>query len=1014
MVKNYFRSMKYFKLIFFGLLLSFSNGSAQTTFPVNGVHDERHLTYAFKNATIYLDYQTVTANSILLVRDGKVIASGPNVIVPEGSVVYDLAGKFIYPSLIDIYSGYGLPEVKNARGYQETPQMESNAKGPVNWNQAIHAEFEAITSFTSDEKSAEELRKLGFGAVLTHKPDGISRGTGSFVLLGKGKDNLLVIKEKASAHYSFHKGSSTQDYPSSLMGAVALIRQTYLDADWYKNNKNPMEERNISLEAWNNNQSVPQIFESKDKYAALKADMIGDEFKVQFIIKGGGDEYQRINEIKATNASFILPLDFPLPYDVEDPYDALNVSLEELKHWENAPANALYFEKNAIPFAFTAYEVKEKKDLWNNLRKTISFGLSETAALKALTYAPAKMLGMESMIGSLKDGMVANFIITSDSLFSKKNVIHENWIKGEPYLINNYNISDIRGNYDLKLPLGMFKLNFSGEAAKPEAVIMKDTTKLKVNINVSGVLLNLSFDLKTGEQAYHRLSGVIDLPNKKISGKGQDPEGTWFDWVATLIGPPEPEKKDTTPKVLYESGDVFYPFTAYGWKELPKSTTVLIKNATVWTNENEGILNNSDILISGGKISTVGTGLTAPAGAEIIDAKGKHVSAGIIDEHSHIAIRGGVNEGTEAVTAEVRIGDAVYPEDINIYRQLAGGVTAAQLLHGSANPVGGQSALIKLRWGQSPEKMKIEKADGFIKFALGENVKQSNWGDKSTVRFPQSRMGVEQVFMDAFTRAREYQELKKKLADPKAKSNGKILRKDLELEALVEILEKKRFITCHSYVQSEINMLMHVADSMGFKVNTFTHILEGYKVADKMKAHGVGGSSFSDWWAYKFEVNDAIPYNGAILHRMGIITAFNSDDAEMGRRLNQEAAKAVKYGKVSEVEALKFVTLNPAKLLHLDDRMGSIKAGKDADLVIWSDNPLSIYAKAEKTFVDGIAYYDQQRDLMLREEIRKEKSRIIQKLLLAKANGDKVQKPVKKEKKLYECETIENDYLLNE
>ncbi|NBW60060.1 MAG: amidohydrolase, partial [Crocinitomicaceae bacterium] len=360
-----------------------------------------------------------------------------------------------------------------------------------------------------------------------------------------------------------------------------------------------------------------------------------------------------------------------------------------------------------------------------------------------------------------------------------------------------------------------------------------------------------------------------------------------------------------------------------------------------WTNEQEGILNNATIFIENGKIKRVEIDPKKsgelPKDMLIIDAKGKHLTSGIIDEHSHIAISRGVNEGGQAVSAEVSIGDVVNPDDINIYRQLSGGVTAAQLLHGSANPIGGQSALIKLKWGFSPDEMLIKNAPKFIKCALGENVKQANWGDFNTVRFPQSRMGVEQVFYDGFTRAKAY---KKEWEDfqvnlgKKGASTIFAPRKDLELEVLNEILDSKRFISCHSYVQSEINMLMHVADSMGFKINTFTHILEGYKVADKMKKHGAGGSTFSDWWAYKFEVNDAIPYNAKLMQDQGLVVAINSDDAEMGRRLNQEAAKSVKYGGMSEEEAWKMVTLNPAKLLHLDDRMGSVKIGKDADLVL--------------------------------------------------------------------------------
>ncbi|MFM7078251.1 MAG: amidohydrolase family protein, partial [Bacteroidota bacterium] len=330
------------------------------------------------------------------------------------------------------------------------------------------------------------------------------------------------------------------------------------------------------------------------------------------------------------------------------------------------------------------------------------------------------------------------------------------------------------------------------------------------------------------------------------------------------------------------------------------------------------------------------------------------------------------------------------------------------LLHGSCNPIGGQSAIIKLRWGKSAEEMKFENAPGFIKFALGENVKQSNWGDDFRSRYPQSRMGVEQVYVDAFTRAIEYENLRKATSGNKTPS---LFRRDLRLEALTEIMNNKRHITCHSYQQGEITMLMRVADSLGFKVNTFTHILEGYKIADKMKEHGVGASSFSDWWAYKYEVIEAIPHNGAILHDVGVTVAFNSDDAEMARRLNQEAAKAIRYGGLSEEEALKFVTLNPAKLLRIDDRVGSIKVGKDADLVLWSENPLSIYAKAQKTFIDGVCYYDSVRDVQMRKEVEEERLRIMTKMQNSnKKGGSEARSPSFKYQKLFHCMDEEEEH----
>ena len=403
-------------------------------------------------------------------------------------------------------------------------------------------------------------------------------------------------------------------------------------------------------------------------------------------------------------------------------------------------------------------------------------------------------------------------------------------------------------------------------------------------------------------------------------------------------------------------------------------------------------------MVKDGKIAAIGNNLKARK-ANVVDATGKHLTSGIVDEHSHIAAAS-INEAGQNSSAEVSIEDVVDADDIDIYRNLSGGVTTIQILHGSANPIGGRSALIKLKWGESAKNLIYKNAPKFIKFALGENVKQSNWGSYS--RFPQTRMGVEQMYMDYFSRAKAYDQKKK---------SGQPYRVDNEMEVLAEILNKERFISCHSYIQSEINMLMKVAEKFDFNINTFTHILEGYKLADKMKTHGAGASTFSDWWAYKYEVNDAIPYNAAILNNVGVVTAINSDDAEMSRRLNQEAAKAVKYGGASEEDAWKMVTLNPAKLLHIDDRVGSIKVGKDADLVLWNDHPLSIYAKAEKTLIEGVTYFDIERDQQLRENIKNERNTLIQMMLKEKNKGMKTQAVKVKKKQEMHCDTLDNNQI---
>ncbi len=426
------------------------------------------------------------------------------------------------------------------------------------------------------------------------------------------------------------------------------------------------------------------------------------------------------------------------------------------------------------------------------------------------------------------------------------------------------------------------------------------------------------------------------------------------------------------------------PFGAYGLMEQPESQSVLVHSATIWTSGPEGIIEDGWMLVRDGKIQQMGTGGYPKIGVDVvIDAKGKHVSPGLIDCHSHTGISGGVNEGGQVNTAEVRIDDVIDPDDINWYRQLAGGLTAANQLHGSANPMGGQNSAIKIVWGGDAEDFRIPDDHVGIKFALGENVKRSG------SRYPNTRMGVETVIRDAFTAAQEYEaqwEAYNALASD-VRNRTMPPRRDLEMDALVEILNGDRLIHCHSYRQDEILMLMRLAESFGFRIGTFQHILEGYKVAETMAEHGAMGSSFSDWWAYKVEVMDAIPYNGALMHELGVVVSFNSDSSELARRMNDEAAKAVRYGGVEPSEALKFVTLNPAKQLGIEHRTGSLEVGKDADFVIWSASPLSSYSRCEQTWVNGTQMFSDERHAELAAWSEGERQRLIQKIL-ASAHGE--------------------------
>lgn len=942
---------------------------AQVTYPLNDVASPKSGYYAFIHANIVKDAKTTLKNAVLIIKQGKIEAIGQNIPLPQDAIVVDCQNKFIYPSFIDAYSDYGSAPVQAGTfNYRAPSQMISNTKGPYAWNQALKTEVSFAKQFVVQDAKAKDLRKIGFGTVLSHQMDGISRGTGSVVTLAKEKENLVLLKERASAHYSLDKGSSTQDYPNSLMGSVALLRQNFLDAAWYKS-KPAKEGLNLTLQSFNEQATLPQIFEVTDKWSALRADKIGDEFGVQYIIKASGNEYQRIDDMKATKASFILPVNYPQAMDLEDPTDARFVTVAELKHWELAPTNAGAFEKAGIPFALTTNGLKDVSQFLPNLRKAIQMGLSEQKALEALTSVPAGLIGMSDQVGSLEPGKLANFLISTGPIFAEKTQIVENWIQGNAYGQASEAWNDMAGKYSLNIGKDPFSLKITGEAGAYKAqIIGKDT--IAVEISQKESLVNLGYTSKADKGKKTRLTGT--LQEGKWQGTGQLANGDWVSWQAVRESKAVSDSSRRMPAKAEELGAVVFPFNGYGQKTIPKSETILIKNATVWTNEKSGVLQGSDVLVKQGKIVQVGKGLK-DASARVIDGTGKHLTAGIIDEHSHVGATGGINECSQSVTAEVRVADVVDPEDVDMYRQLSGGVTSSHILHGSCNTIGGQTQLLKFRWGQTAEGLKFANWDPFIKFALGENVKRSY--NTTNARFPDTRMGVEQVLTDAFTRAQDYAK------------QGPGKRIDLELEALVEILQHKRFITCHSYVQSEITAMLRVADKFGFTVNTFTHILEGYKVADKMKAHGANASTFSDWWNYKMEVLDAIPANAYIMQKVGMNVAINSDDAEMARRLNQEAAKSVKYTGMSEEDALKMVTLNPAKMLHVADRVGSIKEGKDADLVIWSDHPLSIYAKSEKTIVDGAVVFDRELDAKLQADLKVEKQRLVQKMIAAKKGG---------------------------
>jgi imidazolonepropionase-like amidohydrolase len=984
----------------------------QSTRPVEGIRSKPIRFIALTNLIVVPEPGVRIDNATVVIRDGVIEAVGSGIPIPRGATVIDGRRQWCYAGFIEPYAlrPDTLYRFEDDEGPQTPP--EPTAK---HWNQAIHPELRAIERTTLRDAELEQFRKLGFCVLNIGTGDGIMRGYSALVSAAGDKLSDATIKADVAQLISFRKGSSRTPYPSSLMGVIALIRQTLYDAAWYQQAQvayaegklgPERPESNIALEVLARALTTKTLFmfEAEDEHDILRASSIAREHRLSAVYVGTGTEYRRLPWLVRQSPRLILPLNFPDVPDVSSYEHALDVSLEDLLHWDAAPENPFRCDSAGLWFCLTTYRLNDRSSFWSRLRRAVQYGLSPDRALAALTVRPAELFGIGSHYGKVRAGYRANLVLADGDLFRTDASITGVYVDGQYFRIGDEQ-TDIRGRWRLVLGSDTIELQIAGERARPSATLRRDTQKVRGDLNYRDryfVLQLVADSLKVGSGIV-RLSARVDTAAAMLSGIAAMPDGREQRWYAERIE----RHRDTAEKEQLPRrrslGIVMYPFGPFGYEKPPAQRAVLIKGATVWTCSAAGVLDSTDVLIRDGTIAAIGRNLRG--GDTTIDARGMHLTPGIIDEHSHIAISRGVNEGTHAVTAEVEIGRVVNPDDINIYRQLAGGVTSSHLLHGSANPIGGQLQLIKLRWGEDAEGLKFQGAPPTIKFALGENVKQSNWGDRYTTRYPQTRMGVEEIMRDAFQAALEYERRR-----DSTQRRGIPFRRDLQLETLLEIVRGKRFIHCHIYVQSEILMLMRLAEEFGFRVQTFTHILEGYKVAREMREHGATASSFSDWWAYKFEVYDAIPHNPAIMAQQGVITSVNSDDAEMARRLNQEAAKSIKYGDMSPEEALKMCTINPAIQLKIDSRVGSIEVGKDADLVLWSGNPLSNYSRVMQTYVDGRCYFDRRIDEQLRERDRQLRARLEQRALEALRQGEQPsQSPSRQRSRHYHCDDIDDE-----
>jgi imidazolonepropionase-like amidohydrolase len=948
--------------------------------------------HAIVGARIVTAPGQVIERGTVVIRDGLIVAVGANVPVPADARVWPGDSLTVYPGLIDAYvlpaeaGGTPVPQPGPGGGRpRPVGDVAEPARGASSALSVVRAEYGTIENLALSKDQLESLRGAGFAAAQVAPRNGVVRGTSAVVGLGNGALNGNAVVPDAAQVIAL--APQRQGYPGSLMGAIAVIRQAFLDAKWYRDanasyakkpnaaERPPVDNALAALQPVIEGRQ-PVLFVADEMLQVLRAAQIAKEAGVPARIVGAGDEYKRVALIAATGAEMVVPVNFPEAPDVATADKAIEVSTEELRAWQEAPGNPAALAKAGVTFALTSNGLKDPKTFAANVGRAVARGLSESDALAAVTTTPARMLGLDARLGTIAPGKIANLTVTRGTLF-RGGKVRDVWVDGDRYEAGK-DETVAKGSWHIDWGHGPHALEVKADKDTTVTLVVGTDTLAAREVRLEDKRVRFTMQQKSDPAEDFDLRAANDALDGTLTVKGVGQHHV------TGRGVKRDEKPEKREEPLVATPDVMGNTEPWRMAAPAQPAVLLVRNATIWTAGPQGTLPNADVLVRAGKIAAVGKGLAAPAGAVIVDGTGKQVSPGVIDEHSHSAILGNVNECTNSVTCEVRIQDVINSESTNIYRELAGGVTAMHLLHGSCNSIGGQCAVIRSKWGAPPDELFMADAPPTVKFALGENPKQANFGVDRTDRYPKSRAGVEETIRDAFTRAKDYD---RSWAEWRAGRRALPPRRDLQLDALSEIVAGKRLIHVHSYRADEILMLMRLTEEFGFRVNTFTHILEGYKVADELAAHGASAIGFTDWWQYKQEVIDAIPWNGWLMWDRGVNVGFNSDSDELARRLNTEAAKAIKYGGMPADEAIKTVTINPAKSLKIDGRMGSLEPGKDADFAIWSGSPLSPYSRCEQTWIEGRKYFDRAADLAGREALAKERDALIARARAAKQDA---------------------------
>ncbi len=896
--------------------------------------------YAIQGARVEVGNGTVVEQATVVIENGTITAVAEDAAIPPHAWVVDGEGLTVYPGLIDAMGRLLQPRRPSGGpgagglgpgGPRRLPDPGSPLpRGPEDRPQTTPWK-RAADDLTLDAKAVESWRKAGFTSVAARPGDGLFPGLLSLVRLGApGRDpEHQVVAPELAQMASFSGGGGFGSYPGALMGRIAYLRQLLLDASHYASAVAAYE---ADPAGWRRPDFDPTLaplaaVASGEEWILLpgssaaeivRALRLGEELGLDFMIYGGQEGYRLAGELVEAGVPLLIDVDWPAPLAERDRDPDADRPLRQILHERLAPSTPAELADAGARFALSSGGANSPDEFLAGVRRAIEGGLEPARALTALTRDAAAVYGLEDRIGTVSEGMAADLVLADGYPWLESTRVEAVFIDGRRYAV-----SDGEGAEDAEEDGG------SAEDAE------------------EGTL-----QAESAEDAEEP-----DEPRRRGRGP-RGPRGPGGQRGDSSVAPAPMRLAEVAEKYEEVAGDSGVPMTG----PYREDDVLAIVGGTVLTMAGETI-ENGTVVVRDGRIARVGSGVRPPRNAHVIDAAGGYVIPGIIDAHSHIAAEGGINEGSLAVTSMVRVADVVDPTDIGIYRALAGGVTTINVLHGSANPIGGQNQVLKLRWGQDADGMRFDGAPPGIKFALGENPKRSRSFGQGLRRYPATRMGVLDVIRQAFTEAAEYQAAWARHREAEAAGErSRPPARDLELEALVEILEGRRLVHAHSYRADEILQLLRLAEELGFRIATLQHVLEGYRVADEIAAHGAGASTFSDWWAYKVEAYEAIPYNAALMTDRGVVVSINSDDAEEMRHLNHEAAKAVKWGGLSDDQALALVTINPAKQLRIDDRVGSIEVGKDADLVVYDGHPLSSYAVVQTTLVDGKVYFDRELD----------------------------------------------------